>query len=166
MFSNHSQMRIITVISLVILLNVWSAFKQCDNIPPLNKKILAFVKSNIKKKVGSGECWDLAAEALNKVNAKWDGNTKFGKEINYKKECVYPGDIIQFEGVILKYELDKKIYTEKLEHHTAVIFDVKEKGNFVIADQNTRFSGKTVGTNNFDVKTLIKGSFKIYRPIN
>lgn len=159
-------MRIIYLISLATFLFIWSAFKQCDSIPPLNKQIRAFVKSNIKKKVGSGQCWDLAAEALNKVNAKWDGKTKFGKEINYKKDCVYPGDIIQFEGVTLKYELDQKKYIEKLEHHTAVIFDVKEKGNFVIADQNTRFSGKTVGTNNFDVKTVIKGSFKIYRPIN
>jgi len=137
----------------------------CEQMPELNKAIVSFVKTKMKKKVGRGECWDLAAEALNKVEAKWDGNSKFGKEVNYKKECVYPGDIIQFEDVVLKYEQDGKYFIEKLEHHTAIIFHVKEKDSFVIADQNTRFSGKTVGTHNFDVKTLTKGSFKIYRPM-
>lgn len=136
----------------------------CGQTPVLNKAIISFVKANMKKKVGRGECWDLAAEALNKVEAKWDGNSNFGKEVSYKKECIYPGDIVQFEGVVLKYEQDEKYFIEKLEHHTAIIFEVKEKDSFVIADQNTRFSGKTVGTHNFDVKTLTKGSFKIYRP--
>ncbi len=137
----------------------------CGQTPELNTSIISFVGANMKKKVGRGECWDLAAEALNKIEAKWDGNSKFGKEVNYKKECIYPGDIVQFEGVVLKYKQDEKYFIEKLEHHTAIIFEVKEKDSFVIADQNTRFSGKTVGTHNFDVKALTKGSFKIYRPI-
>ena len=64
----------------------------CDSVPELNKKIIAFVKTKLNKKVGRGECWDLAAEALNSTQAKWDGNYVFGKEVNYKKDCVYPGD--------------------------------------------------------------------------
>ena len=138
---------------------------QCDNIPEMNKQIIDFVKTNLGKKVGNGECWDLAADALNKINAKWDGKQNFGKEINYLKNCVYPGDIVQFEGVKLNYEIDKKIYVESLLHHTAIIYEVKEKGNFIIADQNTRESGKTVGTHAFEVKSITKGTFKIYRPI-
>lgn len=55
------------------------------------------------KKVGKGECWDLAAGALNEVSAKWESPYEFGNEINDKNEIVFPGDIIQFEGVKLVY---------------------------------------------------------------
>jgi len=73
--------------------------QECNNIPELNQKIIKFVDSKMGKKVGRGECWDLAADALKLVGAKWDGNYKFGIKINPKEECVFPGDIIQFEGV-------------------------------------------------------------------
>ena len=138
----------------------------CDSIPALNKNIITFVKTKIGKKVGKGECWDLAADALNTTNAKWDGNYGFGKEVNYKKECVYPGDIIQFEGVLLKYEIGKNKYTENLSHHTAIIYEVKSKEEFVLADQNTGRSGRKVGVGPFDIKTITKGKFKIFRPTN
>lgn len=138
----------------------------CDSVPALNKNVVAFVKSKIGKKVAKGECWDLAAEALNSVSAKWDGNYGFGKEVNYKKDCIYPGDIIQFEGVILKYEIDKKKFIEKMTHHTAIIYEVKGKEEFVIADQNNGRTGRKVGLGPFDIKTITKGKFKIFRPIN
>lgn len=140
------------------------SFKQCDSAPEINKEIISFVEASIGKKIGRGECWDLAAEALNKVGAKWDGKQNFGKEVDYLKACVFPGDVVQFERVMLQYEKDKKFYVEKLQHHTAIIYEVKEKGNFVIADQNTRFSGKKVGTHSFEVKDVTKGKFKIFRP--
>jgi hypothetical protein len=138
----------------------------CDSVPALNKNIVDFVKTKIGKKVGKVECWDLAAEALNSVGAKWDGNYGFGKEVNYKKDCVYPGDIIQFEGVAIKYEIDKKKFIEKMAHHTAIIYEVKGKEEFVNADQNTGRSGRKVGIGPFDIKTITKGKFKIFRPIN
>jgi hypothetical protein len=138
----------------------------CDSIPGINKNIIAFVKTKIGKKVGKGECWDLAAEALNSASAKWDGNYGFGKEVNYKKDCVYPGDIIQFEGVILKYEIDKKKFIEKMAHHTAIIYEIKGKEEFIIADQNTGRSGKKVGVGSLDLKTITKGKFKFFRPTN
>ncbi len=140
-----------------------SYFKTSDSIPPMNKQIIDFVKTKIKKKVGTGECWDLAAEALQLVNARWDMKYKFGKEIDYKKELVYPGDIIQFENVILNYEKDGKKYTEKMSHHTAIIYEVIDKTNFTIAHQNNGYSGKKVGVSPLDLATLTKGKFKIYR---
>lgn len=76
----------------------------CDTVPELNKQIIAFVKGSLNKKIGRGECWDLAAQALNKVGADWDKNYVFGKEVAYKTECVYPGDIIQFEGIEIEYK--------------------------------------------------------------
>ena len=134
-----------------------------DSIPAMNKQIIEFVKTKIKKKVGTGECWDLASEALQLVNAKWDMKYKYGKEIDYKKEPIYPGDIIQFENVILNYEKDGKKFTEKMAHHTAIIFEVTNNTNFTMAHQNNGYSGKKVGVSPLDLATLTKGKFKIYR---
>ena len=53
-----------------ILLSINS---DCKDDLPLNKGIITFVNSKMNKKVGKGECWDVANEALTLVNAKWDG---------------------------------------------------------------------------------------------
>jgi hypothetical protein len=135
-----------------------------DSIPEMNKQIIDFVKTKIKTKVGTGECWDLASEALKSVNATWNMKYKFGSEIDYKKETVFPGDIIQFEGVVLNYEINGKKYIEKMSHHTAIIFEVKDKTNFTLAHQNNGYSGRKVGLSPLDLSTLTKGKFKIYRP--
>lgn len=137
----------------------------CDNTPALNKKIIIYVDSQIGKKVGRGECWDLAAEALNSTEAKWDGNYAFGKEVNPKTECVYPGDIIQFSNVTVKWQKDRTIYMEEMEKHTAIIYEVKSSENFMLADQNTGFSGKKVGIHSLEVKNITSGKYKIYRPV-
>jgi hypothetical protein len=153
-------------IAFILLLGAL-AFKidqPCSETPELNKKIIEFVNASLNKKVATGECWDVAAEALNKAGAKWDGNYKFGKEVDYRKTCIYPGDIVQFEGIELKYQKGEAYYIETLTHHTAVIFSVKEKGDYVIADQNTKFSGKKVATHPFVVKDITKGKFTIFRP--
>ena len=138
----------------------------CDSIPVLNKQIIFYVGTTIGKKIGHGECWDLAAQALNLNGASWDHNYKFGREINPAKECVYPGDIIQFEGVVVKYRKDSRDYQETMQHHTAIIYEVKDTGIYVLIHQNTAFSGRKVGFSDLDLKTIVRGKFKIYRPVN
>ncbi len=138
----------------------------CDSIPGLNQRILEFVSAHIRKKVGRGECWDLAAEALNTHKAKWNGRYAYGREIQYQQECVFPGDMIQFEGVQFSYRIDNRIVTETMAHHTAVVYAVKGTGIFTIAHQNTSFSGKKVGLSDLDLSTIKRGRFKIYRPVS
>src|SRR4051812_6439423 len=60
----------------------------CDNVPDLNLKVYSFVKSSLGKKIGRGECWDLAAQALDKAGASWDGQFGFGDKIDPLKDCV------------------------------------------------------------------------------
>lgn len=60
------------------------------------------------KKVDRGECWDLAAGALAYSGAYFDRSSKktvtiYGRLLNYKKEEVMAGDLIQFENVALKW---------------------------------------------------------------
>lgn len=137
----------------------------CDQVPELNQKLIAFVKSNLNKKVGRGECWDLASEGLNSIGASWDKNYVFGKEIDLKKECVYPGDVIQFEGVKIIYQKGNTFYSEEMDHHTAIVFKVNDKENFTMAEQNTSKLGKKVGLSQLGLKNVSKGSYRIFRPV-
>ncbi len=137
---------------------------QCETIPELNQKIIELVRQQIGKTVGRGECWDLAALVLNQNGAKWDGRFTFGRKVDSKNECIFPGDIIQFEGVKIRYTKGRTVYTVTMDHHTAVIQEVKAKGIFVLAHQNTGNSGRKVGLSDLDLKTIIKGKYQIYRP--
>ena len=168
-------MKTLLILAIISLGFIFSAFEMpysnskinniqlLDSIPKMNQQILVFVKSKLKKKVGTGECWDLASEALKAVNATWDMKYKFGKELNYKNENILPGDIIQFEGVVLKYDVNEKEITEKMLHHTAIIYEVKDNTHFTLAHQNNGYSGRKVGLSLLDLSTIKKGKIKIYR---
>lgn len=143
---------------------VTSTILDCDSIPQLNKEIIDFVKSKLNKKVGRGQCWDLAAAALKSVNAQWDGAYKFGRVVEMAKECVYPGDIIQFEGVKVEYTKNKTKFQEDMSHHTAIVYKVNSSGNFDLIHQNLGYGVKKVGITNLDIKNITRGRFIIYRP--
>ena len=137
----------------------------CDSVPALNKQIVAFVESKIGQKVGEGECWDLAAEALNTTGAKWDHEYNFGREINLKTECAMPGDIMQFKNIRIDYKVNNFYYHERMADHTAIIYEVEEQDNFNIAEQNTSRLGQKVGITSLNLSYIKSGKFKIYRPV-
>jgi hypothetical protein len=157
----------IIVLALLFIVLAFSKKDDCGNTPALNKKIVEYVKKNINKKVAKGECWDLAAQALNTAGARWDHNYEFGTVVkDPSKQCVFAGDIIQFEGVELDYQIGNRIFHENLEHHTAIIYEVKDKKKFMLAQQNTSTHGKKVGIDAFDMESISKGNITIYRPHN
>lgn len=137
----------------------------CDSVPPLNRQVVAFAKSKLGQKVGAGECWDLAAQALEGIGAKWNGAYVFGQAVNYRTACVYPGDIVQFEGVVLAYDQDGMRVEEQMSHHTAIVVEVKGPGDYVIADQNSGAAGKKVALAPLRLATVRKGQLTIYRPV-
>ena len=155
---------ILFFLSIILLPTLFSLTTDCNETFPLNQQIIEFVNSKMNKKVGKGECWDLANEALTLVQAKWDGNLKFGRKLDYKKECIYPGDIIQFEKVKVKYTENKITYQEAMPHHTAIIYEVKGKGEYVLAHQNTAYTGRKVGTSALNLMNVTGGEITIYRP--
>jgi len=138
--------------------------QSCDSVPAMNAHIYQFVKNNIGNKVARGECWDLAAEPLKLYQATWDKMYVFGRAVNYQKECVYPGDIIQFEGIEIRYSEGDRHHEEYMEHHTAVVYKVISKGVYEIAHQNTSKFGRTVGVSKLDLTTIVSGKYIIYRP--
>jgi hypothetical protein len=133
-------------------------------IPEINQEIVTYVKSVIGTKVGRGECWDLAKNALTLVNAKWDHRTAFGIKVDPKKDTIYPGDIIQFENVVLKYKSDKGLVEETFPHHTAIVYEVIAPGEYKIAHQNTGYTGKKVGVSGLRIADKKAGKWQFYQP--
>ena len=137
----------------------------CPQQPEINKQIIRYVNQHTGQKVGRGECWDLAAAALNNAGARWDQGLVFGKKIKYKSgECLSPGDIIQFENVKLTYVKNNSQYTEEYAHHTAIIYTIGPKGTLIIAQQNTSDYGRKVSLDPFNFNDVKSGSIIIYRP--
>ena len=137
----------------------------CDSVPALNKRIIDFVNTRINLKVGEGESWDFVAEALDSVGAKWNHEYKFGREIDLKKECAYPGDVIQLTKIKIEYHENHTFYREEIPNHTAIIYEVISQDHFILIEQNTGKLGMKVGTSPFEIKRLKAGKFKIYRPL-
>lgn len=135
----------------------------CDVVPDINKNIVSFVATKINKKVGRGECWDLAYEALNTYHAKWDGKYTYGTKVDYTSECVYPGDIIQFERVVTEIKSNGEVMRGEMPHHTAIIYEVQSTGKFILAHQNYNNKRKVMLTP-LDMETVKRGKVMIYRP--
>jgi hypothetical protein len=155
-------MKHILLISFLFILS-FGFIAQQKELPIANQKMLDFVLKNQGKMVGRGECWDLVNIPLNDMEAKWDKNYNFGKLLNLKKDLLLPGDIIQFEKVIVKVVDGNKTYTQNYYHHTAVIVEVQENGVLKIAQQNTE-RGKRVSYDLLDTKAITKGKIMFYRP--
>ena len=159
-----------TIITLLFMSVAVFAFAQQKQgkeqpIPELNQQIIKYVSSVIGKQVDRGECWDLANQALTRVNANWDRAFVYGRKINPKRDMVYPGDIIQFKNVKVEYREGNTTYRQEMKQHTAIVYKVLRKGVYELAHQNTGFSGRKVGLSKFDLSTVKKGRMWFYRPV-
>lgn len=141
------------------------AFAQADSLPPLNRRVADFVRARQGEQVGRGECWDLAAAALNVAGAKWDGNYGFGREVHPLRAQVLPGDIVQFEKVELRWEEGLAVHTVRMPHHTAVVLEVRAPGIYLIAEQNTQETGRKVGSSELVLSRRKKGTIRFFRPL-
>lgn len=140
------------------------AQQDCDETPTLNQRIVEIANAQTNKKVGRGECWDLAQLVLNETGAVWDGFEEYGQLINHKTDCIYAGDIIQFKNVKIVWEEGSYTYEELMKHHTAIVQEVKEDGTLVLIHQNTGQHGRKVGTTVFRINDMKKGKLMVYRP--
>jgi len=148
----------------LIFLFLWDS-----TIPKVNQKVIEYVDKVVGKRVARGECWDLAAAALDHAGAYLDRSSQktiyiFGRELNPEKDKIFPGDIIQIENLKMEYTVGNMIYTENMTHHTAIIYEVLGPDHYKIAHQNTSFSGKKVGISELNLEHVKKGEIIYYRP--
>ena len=152
----------------------------------LGEKVVNFARRRVGERVGSGECFDLADQALRSNGGK--SAADFGsvaKDADYvwgtsaSPSDARPGDIIQFRD----YRYDRTIETSTREdtdfqerpHHTAIVERVDGAGAITVLEQNapdgspgkrTQLFFSDVSTTSGGKKTTIKvqGSFRFYRP--
>ncbi len=124
--------------------------------------MVEFCKRNKGRKVGDGQCWALANEAMKaarKSRPGWDLRV-WGKVVNPAREQIRPGDILEFEHARFR---EKSITVITGSHHTAVVMTPERNGMFTVAEQN--FSGnKRVGFRKMSLKTQVAGKMTVYRP--
>ncbi|MFT5779368.1 MAG: hypothetical protein ACI837_002326 [Crocinitomicaceae bacterium] len=156
-----------TKILIIVLLWSFNSFAQqdCGETPELNKRIAALAKGKLKKKVGRGECWDLAQYVLDETGAEWDQYEVYGRLIDPEEECIFPGDIIQFEKIKIKYIDGNETFTESMYHHTAIVYKVIDDNEVTVLHQNTADHGRKVGQSPLRFNSITSGKLFIYRPM-
>lgn len=130
----------------------------------VGQRIVAFVLDHEGKKVGRGECWDLAAQALDHAGATWDGEYGFGTVVDWKRDTILPGDIVQFANVIVERRTAGGTYSERYGQHTAIIIEVRGRGDFTIAHQNMDPFGMKVGRGALRMADVRSGKLVFHHP--
>lgn len=133
------------------------------DVPPVNAKIIEYVNTVIGKKVDRGECWDLANKALTYANAKWEFPTTFGKPVDYKKDKLFAGDLIQINNVTMESKTETSVTRWKMTEHTAIVYEVQEGKKIRVAEQNVN-KVRTVQINEWNLDDIKSGKMQFYRP--
>lgn len=130
-----------------------------------NQKVAIWTQGHLGKKIGKGECWDLAEQALKQAGAQTsndlgpvdqDSDYIWGDSIAVKD--VIPGDILQFRDhkVTTTTETEytfpdgssetvKEMITAERPHHTAIVNGkLDADGAVKTLDQHVKPRGKVV----------------------
>lgn len=136
--------------------------KASDKLPELNVRIVNYAISNLGKEVGNGECWTLAAEAMDAAGAMPAEAISFGRELK-KKETWLPGDIIQFKACRFEVHFANGYSVEEMGYpnHTAIIYST-DGSRITLIHQNYRMI-KRVQVSTIDMNTLTDGTYKVFR---
>lgn len=128
-------------------------------ISEIQREVVNFAADNIGKRIGRGECWDLADQALRAAGAEPPRGYTFGTPIPLDE--IQPGDILQFTAA----RFDEPGYWTimGMPNHTAVVHAVGDTRAFIL-QQN--FNGKRyVTTYDLNLNNLTSGSLEAFRPV-
>lgn len=117
------------------------------------------------QQVGDGECWSLAAAAMEAAGAIPPDDYNFGRELSQNEEW-WPGDIIQFTSCVFRQNMPGggwEVFQAGMPNHTAVFLGKKD-GKVMVGQQNM-MGDKTVSTMLLDFKCLESGTYKVYRTV-
>ena len=184
-------MRRLTLLLAIASLSLGLVAHASDNGPKLsalNEKIVAFCRKSIGKKVGDGQCADLAYLALVNSGAEspddfrdnpkpgdyvW-GELIYGHKVENGKHfetgnrnAVKPGDVIQMRDVMIEHEEDSQDYISKetvdADHHTAVVSSVSADGmSYKVYEQNAN-DVPAVSSGDLHLEDMKSGYVLVYR---
>jgi CHAP domain len=153
-------------------------------------QIIGFARRQQGSRVGRGECFDLADQALRGAKAKSAADYgKISRNADYTwgtpvpLSSVQPGDMIQFRNYLYKSTVvtktDKETTTDEVDvdrpHHTAIVESVGDNGAVTVLEQNapdgspvTRtvlyFKDSTTTSGKKTTTIKVQGKFWFFRP--
>jgi len=128
-------------------------------ISEIQREVVNFAADNVGKRVGRGECWDLADQALRAAGAEPPRGYTFGDRIPLTE--IQPGDILQFTSA----RFDEPGYWTimGMPNHTAVVHAVGDTRAFIL-QQN--FNGQRhVTPYDLNLNNLTSGRLEAFRPV-
>lgn len=143
----------------------------------LGEKVLQFATSKLNTKVGRGECWDLAEQALKVASAKTSndyGKVKADSDyvwgLKVELASVQAGDIIQFRNYKVTLtkttETSEGIDTQSKEierpHHTAIVEKLNKDGSIQVIEQNIEAEYASANFDTPDGANLLVRRSKLY----
>jgi hypothetical protein len=122
----------------------------------LNQKVLEYARAKVDQQVGTGECWDLAEEAVTKSGGESSktltavkgkafksADYKWGTEV--KLDTAEPGDILQFKDHAFEEKTTNgnswRSESQTRGHHTAIVEKNLGDGRLIILEQHVRPAG-------------------------
>jgi len=127
----------------------------------LNQKVVIWARGKRGRKVGRGECWDLADQALRHAGAS--SSTTTGEDDDYiwgnvvGTKDLLPGDILQLRDWVIVTKTRRRItflegggfldtFEERAQrgHHTAIVDSVIGDGQVNVLEQHVKPLGKVV----------------------
>lgn len=112
-------------------------------------RFLNYAVTRLGQRIGRGECWDLADQALESLPSVMyhrglgpGGDYKWGllsATITRANPVanLRPGMILQFRDAVFHWRRNRKVYLRKAEHHTAIVSAVSDdKNDLCILHQN------------------------------
>jgi hypothetical protein len=156
----------------------------------MSDSVVGYARSHDGGRVGNGECFALADEALRAAGAK--SAADFGRVTSHADYVwgtsvgladVQPGDVIQFRNYTYHrvdvVKDDRATTTEERDegrpHHTAIVESVDGDGALTVWEQNAPAGGPVTRTQLFfsdrnetsgkrTTKITVRGRFRFYRP--
>jgi len=158
--------------------------------PSMADRIVSFARRQRGRRVGDGECYTLADQALRGAGAKSardygtitpNADYVWGSSVNLSE--LRPGDVIQFRDYsyrrVDETEDESGTTTNEVEeerpHHTAIVQSVDGNGAVTVLEQNSPegsavrstplfFSNRTTTHGNTTTRITVRGTFWFYRP--
>lgn len=153
----------------------------------IDAQVVSFAEGKVGSRVGDGECFALADQALKKAGAKSaedfgtitdEADYKWGTQVSLAD--VKPGDIVQFRDYVVTRREEKEDgawneRSEKRPHHTAIVKSVDGNGLLTVLEQNAPkrspvrriqlgFSSTSFSRDKITITITTSGTVWFYRP--
>ncbi len=147
----------------------------------VGKVIATWAAGKVGHRVGDGECWTFAENALKNANAKTSNDIMGADGVNSDADYVWgtpvslanlmPGDIVQFNYYTVHVDAADGSWWEESRgdpRHTAIVASVGSNGKVVVYEQNVPDGGAVKKTTLYFKNTdsiTVGGNWWFYRPI-